>query len=275
MFAAALSQMIEYDYVTVDAFGMIQERQRGRARQFLEQLAPDVFLEMVTIPGGTLNMGSPEGEGYDDERPRHPVTIAPFALSKTLITQAQWQTVMTTLPPCRFAGMAHPVENVNWYEAMAFCTVLSERTGRLYTLPGEAQWEYACRAHTLTPFHTGETITSDLANYKGEFTFYHEPRGKNYGQTTPVSQFPANSFGLTDMHGNLWEWCADVWHDNYRHAPDDGTAWSRGRMSTYRVGRGGSWHDKPHTCRSATRLKLKANEGDETIGFRVVSVFAD
>ena len=268
----AAAQLIEYEYVTVDAFGVIRQQHRGRAWQFHEPLAPGVFLEMLHIPGGTFVMGSPEGEGYDDERPRHTVTITPFAMSKTLITQANWQAIMPALPPCRFAGTAHPVENVNWYEAMTFCAVLSEKTGRPYTLPSEAQWEYACRAQTQTPFHTGETLTSDQANYKGEFIFFHEPRGQNYGKTTPVAQFPANGFGLTDMHGNLWEWCADMWHDSYHHAPTNGTAWNKGRMSAHRVGRGGSWHDTPNTCRSATRLKLKANEGDETIGFRVITV---
>lgn len=271
MFAAATEQVFAYTYVTVDEFGVIQARQRGHARQAVIHLATGVFLAMVYIPGGTFVMGSSVGQGYDDERPRHPVTIAPFAMSKTLITQAQWQSIMSTLPPCRFVGSTHPLENVNWHEALSFCTALSARMGQPITLPSEAQWEYACRAQTETPFHTGETITSDLANYKGEFTFYHEPTGKNYGKTTPVGQFPANGFGLTDMHGNLWEWCADVWHDNYRHAPDDGTVWSKGRMSAHRVGRGGSWHDIPATCRSATRLKLKVSEGDETIGFRVVT----
>jgi len=275
MSAAASLQLIEYEYVTVDAFGVVQARQCGRTWQFLELLAPGVFLEMLYIPGGTFMMGAPDGEGYDDELPQHPVSIAPFAMSKTLLSQAQWQAVMTTLPPCRFAGATHPVENVNWYEAMAFCAQLSQQTGRPYTLPSEAQWEYACRAQTTTPFHTGETITSDLANYKGEFTFFHEPQSRNYGKTTPVGQFPVNHFGLTDMHGNLWEWCADVWHNSYHHAPSDGVAWSKGRMSAHRVGRGGSWHDIPNTCRSAARLKLKANEGDETIGFRVVTVFPD
>jgi formylglycine-generating enzyme required for sulfatase activity len=274
MFAAATHSIIEYEYVTVNTLGVIQERHRGRAQQSLEMLAPGVFLEMIHLPGGTFLMGSPKGEGYDDERPQHQVTLLPFTMSKTLITQAQWQTIVSTLPPCRFAGATHPVHNITWHEAMSFCAALSEHTGHLYTLPSEAQWEYACRAHTTTPFYTGETITSDLANYKGEFVFYHEPSGKNYGQTTSVGQFPANAFGLTDMHGNLWEWCADVWHNTYRHAPRDGTAWSQGRMSAHHVGRGGSWHDLPHTCRSATRLKLRANEGDETIGFRVVSSLA-
>ncbi|MFM7326394.1 MAG: formylglycine-generating enzyme family protein, partial [Nodosilinea sp.] len=196
------------------------------------------------------------------------------------ITQAQWRAV-ASLPtvkidldpdPSNFKGDKRPVEQVNWHEAMEFCDRLSKKLGQPYTLPSEAQWEYACRAGTTTPFHFGETITTDLANYYGNETFGSGPKGVFRQETTEVGSFPPNSFGLYDLHGNVWEWCLDHWHDSYNGAPADGTAWVTGGDSNYRIRRGGSWYYYPRTCRSASRNYYGPGHRDAFNGFRVVSV---
>src|SRR5258708_2073132 len=142
--------------------------------------------------------------------------------------------------PCRLAGEERPVENVAWGEAQDFCRRLARLSGRTYRLPSEAQWEYACRAGGSAPFHTGETLTTDLANYCGEHVFRAEPAGLYRHVTTPAGAFPPNDFGLYDMHGNLWEWCADTWHANYTGAPAGDAAWNNGGERAARVVRGGS-----------------------------------
>jgi formylglycine-generating enzyme required for sulfatase activity len=126
---------------------------------------------------------------------------------------------------------------------------LSKATGREYRLPSEAEWEYACRAGTTTPFHFGETITTDLANYNGNYTYGSGSKGQYRKQTTDVGSFPANAFGLHDMHGNVWEWCQDTWHENYNGAPTDGSAWVDENANQNRmILRGGSWYNNPRTA---------------------------
>jgi len=213
-------------------------------------------------------MGSRVGHGYDDERPQHCVRISPFLVSKHPVTQGQWKAVLGGLPPCRCTGARRPVDRVSWHDARAFCERLSGRMGRAYRLLGEAEWEYACRAGSMTPFYFGETITTDLANYVGEYIYRSEPRGIYRHETTEVGSFPPNTFGLYDMHGNVWEWCADTWHDNYVGAPADGSVWES-RAGSQRVLRGGCWHDPPGLCRSAARLKHVPHEGEDYFGFRV------
>jgi formylglycine-generating enzyme required for sulfatase activity len=216
-----------------------------------------------------FRMGTLGKQGYDDERPVHQVTVAPFLMSKTLITQAQWRSIMGT-PHGRFSGDRLPIDRVSWLDALHFCERLSKRTKHTYRLPSEAQWEYACRAGSMTPFHCGETITTEVANYNGEFVYRDEPKGIYRHTTTEVDLLPPNAFGLHDMHGNLWEWCADAWHDSYDGAPTDDRVWQSKDNETYRVARGGSWHDIPDVCRSAARLKVNARDAEEIIGFRVV-----
>ena len=227
-----------------------------------------VTLEMIYIPSGTFTMGSPQGElgRSSDEGPRHRVTVAEFSMGEYPITQAQWRAV-ASLPqvereldpaPSRFKGDNRPVEQVNWHEAMEFCARLSADSQRQYTLPSEAQWEYACRAGTTTAFHFGDTITPRQANYEGN-------------HTTPVDSFPPNSFGLYDMHGNVWEWCLDHFHDSYDGAPADGSAWVTGEDSIFRVLRGGSWSNAPESCRSAYRFNNDPVNRYYNTGFRVVS----
>ena len=235
-------------------------------------------------------MGSPENEGDDDEYPQHPVTVKSFLMGKYPVTQAQWKAVAEfdeverylDPEPSNFKGDNLPVEFVTWYDAKEFCQRLSKKTGRKYRLPSEAEWEYACRADTANPFHFGETITTDLANYKGVdwdfggtiyLGFYgNGPRGESREKTTPVGSFKvANNFGLYDMHGNVWEWCLDHWHDSYQDAPSEGGAWLTGGDASLRVIRGGGWFHPPVDCRSANRSWLDPNL-KYGVGLRVVSV---
>lgn len=210
--------------------------------------------------------------------------LAPFLMGKYQVTQQQWQAV-ATLPQVErelksdssnFKGAKRPVEQVSWEEAVEFCKRLSQHTGHTYRLPSEAEWEYACRAGTTTPFHFGETITTELANYRGYrgivvgTTYASEPGGISTEKTTEVGSFPPNAFGLYDMHGNVCEWCADPWHDNYEGAPSDGSVWKSGKDVRFRVPRGGSWYHYPLGCRCASRSRFDPVNGVNLDGFRVV-----
>ena len=245
----------------------------------------NVFLDMVSIPGGSFQMGSDE---YGPEKPIHSVTIAPFYMGKFAVTQAHWNAT-AALPkinhdldpdPSNFKGANRPVEQISWFEAVEFCDRLTQKTRKPYRLASEAEWEYACRAGTKTPFHFGETVLTDLANYRGtdwtyEGTTYSGFYGKGVRgayreQTTDVGSFSPNAFGLYDMHGNVWEWCSDRWHDNYDRAPIDGSVWEAGDSEYRRLLRGGSWFYNPFNCRSATRTGHTPEDRTDSLGFRVV-----
>ncbi|MFN4875064.1 MAG: SUMF1/EgtB/PvdO family nonheme iron enzyme, partial [Aphanizomenon sp.] len=213
---------------------------------FTEDLGNGVKLEMIAIPGGTFWMGSPanEAERSDREGPQHQVTVPSFFMGKYPLTQAQYQAIMGN-NPSYFEGNNRPVETVSWDDAVTFCQKLSQRTGKNYRLPSEAEWEYACRAGTKTPFSFGDNITTDLVNYDGTYPYKSAPKGEYREQTTDVGTFPPtfppNPFGLYDMHGNVWEWCEDDWHENYIDAPTDGSAWNSQSGSNTKLLRGGSW----------------------------------
>jgi formylglycine-generating enzyme required for sulfatase activity len=249
--------------------------------QFYEEiLPPNVRLRMMQIPAGEFLMGSPETEkGHNDsEGPQHLVKVSSFFLGKYPITQAQWQAV-AGLPkfeidlnpdPSFCKGVNRPVEMVSWYDAVEFCARLSQHTQRQYRLPSEAEWEYACRAGTTTPFHFGETLSPKLANYNGRQAYGDEPTSEPRYETTPVDYFKvANAWGLYDMHGNVCEMCQDYWHGDYTSAPDDGSAWLTGHLISLRVTRGGRWLSIPETCRSASRQKLEPDSCGSDLGFRV------
>jgi formylglycine-generating enzyme required for sulfatase activity len=269
---------------------------RRRAQGYRERLVPDAAgpdkgetpsLTMLWIPPGRFWMGSPasERERREFEGPQHLVQLQGFFLAQTPITQLQWRTVAQWKPAkgepawqrrldpdgSRFKGDQRPVEQVSWNDATEFCRRLSQRTGRIYTLPSEAQWEYACRAGTTTPFHFGATISTKLANYDGSEAYGDGPKGDDRQETTDVASFPANAWGLHDMHGTVWEWCADHWHGNYEGAPEDGRLWldEKAGEDESRLLRGGSWYGHPLDCRSAYRYRNRPGYRDFHLGFRV------
>jgi eukaryotic-like serine/threonine-protein kinase len=277
---AANPSSFSFEVVTVNGTGEIVNREQRTARYFTEDLGSGVMLEMVEIPAGEFMMGSPVGELQrgNDESPQHQVRVPGFYMGRFTVTHAQWQRVMGHQQGV-FRWEKNPVDSIDWGDAQAFCKKLSQSMGRTYRLPSEAEWEYACRAGTTTPFHFGETITTNLANYRGTEWDYGQVYPGNYGSgpkgeyrnlTTPVGSFPANGFGLHDMHGNVWEWCEDVWHGNYNGAPTDGSAWVTGGDATYRLLRGGSWYGDPGFCRSANRPRYDPGFFDYNVGFRVV-----
>ncbi|MFB2837795.1 SAV_2336 N-terminal domain-related protein [Floridanema evergladense] len=265
---------------------LVIKRHRQQASGYSEDLGNGVLLEMVAIPEGSFMMGSPTGEeGHrESESPQHQVILKSFFMGKYPVTQAQWKAV-AALPqinrelnpdPSNFKGANRPVERVSWLDAVEFCDRLSQHTNKLYRLPSEAEWEYACRAGTTTPFHFGETITTDLANYYGESTYGAGSKGIYREETTPVGSFGvANAFGLYDMHGNVWEWCADRWLNNYKRAPIDGSASveaneNKNDSQIIRGLRGGSWNSYPVSCRSACRFNNNAGHYNDSLGFRIV-----
>jgi formylglycine-generating enzyme required for sulfatase activity len=262
-------ETVEFEMPTINEKGEIIARTRHSAEQFIEDLGNGIRLDMMVIPAGMYQMGSPAHQGNIDEQPQHFVTIKSFMMGKFLITQGQWKAIKNKLPPCRFRGDNLPVERIAWDDAQKFCHRLSKQTGRSYHLPSETQWEYACRAGTNTPFSFGDTLTADLANFNGEHIFRSEPRGIYRHLTTEGGTFPPNAFGLYDMHGNLWEWCEDTWLDDYSSSPRDSNSY-QSKESRYRVARGGSWHEPANLCRSAGRIRLLQSEADEYVGFRVV-----
>ena len=224
-------------------------------------------------------MGSPENEEgyYESQSPQHQVTVPSFFMGKYLVTQKQWRLV-AALPkvkidlksdPSRFKDYSLPVECVSWNNAQEFCARLSQKTNKAYRLPSEAEWEYACRGGTTTPFYFGETISTELANYNGDYTYGGGAKGEYRGETTVVGKFPANPCGLYDMCGNVWEWCEDELHENYINAPADGSAWLD-KNSELRLLRGGSWNYNTVHCRSAFRNGYNLDNDNYAFGFRVV-----
>ncbi|ODG99405.1 peptidase C14 [Nostoc sp. KVJ20] len=287
-------QVFQFEIVKVNASGQEVKRDRGKAEYFTEDLGNGVSLEMVYIPDGTFLMGTEDEEierlvqkfswdAFRREKPQHEVTVQSFFMGKYPVTQGQWIRV-AALPKVncdlkadssKFKGDKRPVEQVSWNDAVEFCdrlSSLSKYTNKQYRLPSEAEWEYACRASTNTPFYFGETITTELANFNGNSTYASEPKGKKRGETTEVGSFPPNGFGLYDMHGNVWEWCQDNWHDSYKGAPRDGSAWIN-NDNQYQILRGGSWFSNPKYCRCASRNNgNRAERGNffNAFGFRVV-----
>ena len=264
----------EFDVITVDAEGKENSRIKSFAHYFLEDLGNGVVLEMVYIPSGTFMMGSPSTERRrsDNESPQHQVTVPAFYAGKYLITQAQYEAVMGN-NPSHFKGKKRPVEQVSWDLAVEFCQKLSEKTGKNYRLLSEAEWEYACRAGTTTPFYFGEAVTTDLVNCYRDYPYGAERKGLYRGKTMDVGSFGPNLFGLYDMHGQVWEWCSDKWHSNYDGAPTDGSSWEIG-TDNYRVLRGGSWYDYAIHCRAAYRYFNSAVNSNRYRGFRVAVALA-
>ena len=269
------------------------ERRNLEVRGRRLELGDGVSLPLIAIPAGEFVMGSPadEPERLNNEGPQHRVRLQGFLMGQTPVTQAQWRAVARLVPPLgqtwqtdlplkpRFADQPdsdqRPVEPVLWHEANEFCRRLASTSGDAYTLPSEAQWEYACRAGSTTPFAFGETISPELANYDGVTSYANGPMGEYRKQSTPVGMFPANAWGLHDMHGNVWEWCLDHGYSSYEGAPFDGSAWmSMPRMGVHfndqGIMRGGSRCVEPGFCRSAYRNFDGLGDVYLSVGLRVV-----
>ncbi|MEM9218296.1 MAG: formylglycine-generating enzyme family protein [Cyanobacteria bacterium P01_F01_bin.150] len=261
--------------------------------QYVEPLSltqSKVPLEMVWIPGGTFIMGSPQNEPhrFKNEGPQHRVTVQSCFMGRYPITQAQWQAVAAMPMVERQLNLKdtdrrmkqYPIVDVSWEDMVEFCQRLTHHSGRLYRLPSEAEWEYACREGTTTPFYFGEVISPDVVNFNPSVTYKNGQIAARYtGAMAKVgSKGYANGFGLYDMHGNAWELCADHWHDNYVGAPTDGRAWLSNDPQPARVRRGGSWILDAWSCRSARRVsdhpssRIHRGSPDRNlyIGFRVV-----
>ena len=260
---------------------VIQAKPTRKGRRYFEDLGNDVRLEMVLIEGGQFMMGSPEQEeGHQStESPQQSVNVPTFFMGRYPITQKQWRALLqnssTDLDPNPSSHKNkddHPVEQVSWDDASEYCSLLSAKTDRQYRLPSEAEWEYACRAGTTTPFYLGETLTDQVANFNASSVYGKGESGEYKEATTSINEFDApNEWGLCDMHGNVLEWCADHWHENYDGAPTDGSPWVKPE-SRHRVLRGGSWLGDPAYCRSASRINATRGARDDYIGFRVVCV---
>ena len=299
------TRRIDFATAVVDVRGV--KREEPQSAEVFDVAAGGATLPFAVIPAGTFSIGSPdtELERESNEGPQKQITIGGFAIGRTAVTQAQWTAVVDAVQdpitqtldrrPAFFVGGDLPVETVTWLQATEFCARLSRLSGLHIRLPSEAEWEYACRAGTTTPFHVGPTITSELANYCGtggaicgtsdgkdiSSTTYGEttytsgayadgPVGIFNGTTVPVGTYPPNRFGLHEMHGNVWEHCADVGRIDYRQLPTDGGP-VVGTQDT-RVLRGGAWSHNPAICRSAYRDVIPADSSgwQGRIGLRVV-----
>ncbi len=292
----------EFDVVKSDKQGKVTEMRKEQARYFTEVLDGRVALEMTEIPGGMFLMGiaaeeieqirKEHGRRIEKEvkeqllerlrweTPEHMVKLPAFFMSKFEVTQAQWRAV-ASLPkvnrelmsdPSHFKGGARPVEQVSWEDAVEFCERLSRATGRKYRLPTEAEWEYAARAGTPWPFHFGATVTAAWANYQGKYPYAAASKGANREQTIAVGSLGiANAFGLYDMHGNVWEWCLDSWHDNYLSSPADGRSWEEDGVSYLKVLRGGAWDSSAGESRVSSRNRITSSLRLSNAGFRVVA----
>ena len=231
-------------------------------------LGNGVTMDFVYVPPGRITMGSPDSEAQrSNDETQHEVTITKgFHLGKYEVTQAQYEAVVGANPSIRKEAN-RPVENVSWNDATEFCNRMTQKTGRQIRLPTEAEWEYACRAGTTMPFHFGATISTDQVNYNGNYPYAGGRKGAYRQKTTDVGSFPANAWGLHDMHGNVWEWCSD-WYGAYPTGPvSDSTGPANG---TFRVVRGGSWYDLGHGCRSASRRRYAPPSRDSSFGFRAL-----
>ena len=272
---------IRYETATLNAQGMLISRRRHHAQVYRQDLGRGEGVDMILIPDHEFTRTS-----HDSIRareilvgPQRSVRVSSFMMAKTPVTQAQWEAV-AYLPkvqrdlkprPSYVRGETHPVECVSWFDAQEFCARLSRRSGLWFRLPREDEWEGACRAETTTPFHFGATITSDYANYSGSYPYASEVAGVYRGSTTPVELFLPNAYGLHDMHGNVWEWCADSWHDHYNSKPGDRSRRNDAakQNTMLRVLRGGAWADTPAKLLSASRSGYPADSLNRCIGLRV------
>ena len=225
-------------------------------------------MKFVWIPPGSFTMGSPKEEkARKDDENLHKVTLTKgFYMGVYTVTQEQWKELMGKNPGKFTDGKNLPVEQINWNECQEFIKKLQEKDKKPYRLPTEAEWEYACRAGTKTPFYSGETISVEQANYNGNYAYGDGKKGVYREKTTPVGSFPANAWGLFDMHGNVWQWCQDCYFDKFTKTDATDPLCSTGEARSIR---GGSWIDNPLECRSAFRGGCRPVLKHSLIGFRI------
>jgi formylglycine-generating enzyme required for sulfatase activity/uncharacterized caspase-like protein len=287
---------IKTNPIVIGTSNPVVKREKSEAESLTYKLTDKINLDFANIPSGKFMMGMPASERkialenllkYEQKRedaekwldwstPQHEVKVPSFLMGKYAVTNAQWKAIMGTKPSekldVKFQGENQPVINVSWDDAKEFCKRLSEKIKKNVRLPSEAEWEYACRAGTTTAFHFGETITPELVNYNGNYPYGDAPKGEYREKTVDVNfdKFSPNAWGLYQMHGNVWEWCEDVWHENYNGAPTDGSAWLKDGEQNKHIVRGGSWYDFAYNCRSAGRIRIDADSRNINLGFRVV-----
>ena len=266
-------------------------RSQGECEVYREDLGNGVELEMVKVPGGEFLMGEDEARAAEYEKecgrwdkkedckifakwqtPRHRVKVEAFLMGKYEVTQRQWRVVMGGLPPElekleeKFKGDDKPVVNVSWEEVKEFI----KRLGKGYRLPSEAEWEYAARGGTSSAYGFGEEINPVIVNYNGNYPAGKTKKGLYRNGPVDVGELGlANRYGLYDMHGNVWEWCEDDWHESYNGAPTDSRAWIDASRAAYRVIRGSSWNGSAVLCRSAYRYGFAPGGRGNGVGFRL------
>jgi formylglycine-generating enzyme required for sulfatase activity len=265
-----------------------------RSQDTTKEITNSIGMKLVLIPAGKFVMGSPASEAERDVgEDQHEVAITrPYYLGVHTVTQGQFEKVMGKNPsffhPKNGGGPDHPAEQVRWGDAREFCTKLSalpeeKKAGRTYRLPSEAEWEYACRAGTTTPFNVGDALSSKQANFNGNFPYGRAPKGPFLRRTAKVGSYPPNAWGLYDMHGNVLQWCND-WYDPdyYKKSPKEnpkgpemGVVATGFRSDFFVVVRGGCWLDEGRACRSGRRFRLQQSEPYRWTGFRVACDMAD
>jgi formylglycine-generating enzyme required for sulfatase activity len=260
----------------------------ARSQHTDKEITNSVGMKLVLIPAGSFVMGSPatEAEREPGEDPHDVAITRPFYLGACTVTQVQFQKVMGKNPsffqPKNGGGPDHPAEQVRWGDACEFCTKLSalpeeKKAGRTYRLPSEAEWEYACRAGTTTPFNVGDALSSKQANFNGNFPYGGAEMGPFLRRTAKVGSYPPNAWGLYDMHGDVYEWCNDWYDPNYYKkspkenpkGPERGVIPTGFESNYFVVVRGGCWLDEGRACRSARRFRLQQTEPYRWTGFRV------
>ena len=264
-------QSFTFDTVKVNNIGQIIKQERKISQYYQEMIKNNILLDMVYIPGGTFMMGTNE---CNNAKPIHKVKVPPFFMGKYAITQGQYTALMGENPSYFQKGDDYPVECVTWYKAQEFCQKLSNLTGKHYKLPSEAQWEYACRSNTDTPFYFGETITPEIVNYNGQYPYGKAPKGKYREKTVPVDYLPPNGFGLYNMYGNVWEWCEDDYAENYQATPNDGSSYILSfKGDNSKVLRGAAYYSDASYCLSASRDYVSPNDYLYYVGLRVVCLW--
>ena len=273
-------ETLSFNTVKLNLKGEVIDRPFSKVIYFREDLGNGITLDMVKIPAGTFKMGAAQGEdARKDEFPQRDIRVSEFWMGRFAVTQDQWEVMAASsdkikrdlvLYPSTLNGDKLPVEKVSWDDTKEFCDRLSRKARRIYDLPTEAQWGYICRAGTTTPFHFGETITTDMANFDGNHTYAQTSKGIYREKAIAVDSFHPNTFGLYNMHGNIGEFCLDDWHDNYEGAPSNDSAWESASSDSGKILRGGNRHYRPSYCRSASRTHSRFFTAINGVGFRIV-----